>query len=134
MDWMPVYDGDVRRCAPLGLNCLLVRYARVLAMMAKEIRLHPDASRFAKDAAERASLIRKYCWNETIGLFCEFDFLAARQLPYVSECAFWTMWAGVATRKQAVRLSETCICSSSATAFPSLTKLIRTLIPPQLIC
>jgi len=104
MDWMPIYDGDIRRCAALGLNCLLVRYARVLAMMAKEIGLQAEASTFAKDAEERASLIRKYCWNENVGLFLEFDFVANRQLPYVSECAFWTMWAGVATRKQAIRL------------------------------
>jgi alpha,alpha-trehalase len=105
MDWMPIYDGDVRRCAPLALNCLLVRYARVLAMMAKEIGLPSEARRFAERADKRTALIRQYCWNENAGLFFEYDFVAGRQLPYISECAWWTMWAGVASRRQAERLA-----------------------------
>lgn len=104
LDWTPIYGGDVRRCVPLITNCALVRYARVLALMGKALGLTTESSGFAKQAASRAALIREYCWNERLGLFVEYDYVAAKQLLYVSACAYWTLWAGVATRRQAQRL------------------------------
>lgn len=101
MDWMPIYDGDVRRCVPLNINCALVRYAGVLAALAKETGHAEESRAFLADAQQRAALIRKYCWNPNRGMFLEYDYVAREQLPYVSACAYWTLWAGVATRAQA---------------------------------
>jgi alpha,alpha-trehalase len=104
LDWMPVYNGDIRRCAPLSLNCALVSYARALALISKEVGRDEEAREFAKDADKRTALVQKYCWSEELGLFLEYDYVAGEQLPYISECAYWTLWSGVATRKQAARL------------------------------
>ncbi len=49
-------------------------------------------------------MIRPYCWKDSEGVFVEYDFVVGRQLPYISDCVFWTLWAGVATRVQAERL------------------------------
>lgn len=104
LDWTPIFNGDVRRCTPLITNCALVRYARVLALMAREIGCTVEAVKFDKAADSRAELIRRYCWSEEVGLFFEFDHVTGEQLSYVSDCAYWPLWAGVATRNQAYRL------------------------------
>ena len=104
LDWTPIYCGDVRDCAPLITNCALVRYAHTLALIGTEVGLAGEAAGFADHADTRAELIRKHCWNDDAGLFLEYDYVRGEQLPYVSACAYWPLWAKVATREQADRL------------------------------
>lgn len=104
LDWTPIYGGDVRRCVPLITNCALVRYADRLAKIASELGQAQEARAFAEKATERAELIRHYCWSEQAGFFLEYDFIARQQLPCLSDCALWTLWAGVANPVQARRL------------------------------
>ena len=101
LDWTPIFGGDVRRCVPLITNCALVRYAKALARIAKEVGRADEASTFEQEAKRRSALIRQYCWNEGARFFFEYDYVAGRQLPFYSDCAYWTLWAGVATREQA---------------------------------
>jgi alpha,alpha-trehalase len=104
LDWMPVFGGDVRRCVPISTNVGLVGHARVLAQIARELGIAEDAAVFADEAGQRLSLINRYCWNEKAGLFLEYDYVSRKQLPYVSEFSWWTLWFGVATPSQAQRL------------------------------
>jgi alpha,alpha-trehalase len=106
LDWTPIYGGDVRRCVPSITNCALVRYADVLALAAHELGRPDEADRFAEQARDRAQLIRDHCWSEELGFFVEYDYVAGAQLPYLSLCAYWTLWAKVATPEQARRLVE----------------------------
>jgi alpha,alpha-trehalase len=106
LDWTPVFGGDVRRCVPLITNCALVRYERMIARIAKQIGRTDEVELFNKKADDRTALIHKYCWNESAGFFVEYDYTAAKQLPYLSACAYWTLWAGVATEAQAKRLAQ----------------------------
>ncbi|WP_169792089.1 trehalase family glycosidase [Jiangella muralis] len=106
LDWTPIFAGDVRRCVPLITNCALVRYARLIAMIGARLGRRGEAADFARQADTRASLIRKYCWSEETGFFHEYDYQAQRMLPYVSACAYWALWAGVATEDQAKRLAR----------------------------
>jgi alpha,alpha-trehalase len=104
LDWTPIYGGDVRRCVPLITNCALVRYADRLSKIAGEIGQGREATAFAEESNKRAALIRQYCWSEQAGFFLEYDFVSAKQLPCLSDCALWTLWAGVASPAQAKRL------------------------------
>jgi alpha,alpha-trehalase len=106
LDWMPVFGGDVRRCAPLATNSGLVGHARVLALIASELGRTAEALTFSAEAEERARLMSQYCWNEEKGIFLEYDFVAGKQLPYVSEYAYWPLWSGVASRRQGERLAQ----------------------------
>ena len=101
VDWTPIFGGDVRRCAPLVTNCALVRYARCLSNIAGSLGESKEARLFSEDASRRAALIRRYCWSEEAGFFLEYDFVTGKHLPCKSDCAFWTLWAGVATPAQA---------------------------------
>jgi alpha,alpha-trehalase len=104
LDWTPIYDGDVRRCVPLVTNCALVRYARSLANIAIALGEEREARMFNQDAGRRAARIRQYCWSDEAQFFLEYDFVTNRQLPYKSDCALWTLWAGVASHAQAKSL------------------------------
>jgi alpha,alpha-trehalase len=104
LDWTPIYGADVRRCVPLITNCALVRYAMVIARIARTLGQRDEAKLFETRAQDRAALIRRYCWNEEAGLFLEYDYVSRQQLPFRSLCAYWTLWAGVATPRQALRL------------------------------
>jgi alpha,alpha-trehalase len=106
LDWTPIYNGDVRRCTPLITNCALVRYAAMLAKIAREIGESDQSGFFRRAADTRAALIRRHCWSEGAGFFLEYDFVSGAQLPYLSECALWALWAGVASRTQARRLVD----------------------------
>ncbi|MHC3815134.1 alpha,alpha-trehalase [Streptomyces sp. NBC_00341] len=103
LDWTPLYDGDVRRVAPLLTNCALVRYAEVLAECAALLGKEADAAEWRARAQERAALIRELCWDEEEGFFFDYDHVAGRRLPHWSLCGFWPLWAGVATPEQARR-------------------------------
>lgn len=106
LDWTPIFDGDITYCTPLITNCALVRYANILSFIAKELGRVEDEREFRKEAKKRVKLIRKYCWDEELGFFLEYNFDKKERLPYISACAYWTLWAGVATSQQAQRLVD----------------------------
>ncbi len=101
LDWTPIYGGDIRRCVPLITNCALVSYAAALADMAQTLGDAAGAEAMRREAGARAKRIRDLQWDGARGVFCEYDAVAGRQLPYVSDSAFWALWAGVATAEQA---------------------------------
>lgn len=104
LDFCAIYGGDVRRCVPLVLNCALFRMLEVLAWAANHLQLGEDAARWRAEAAGRSERIRTLCWDEKSKFFLEYDFVSEERLPYRSLCAYWTLWAGVASTSQAERL------------------------------
>lgn len=106
LDWTSIYDGDVRRTAPLITNCALVRYAEVLAELAVMTGREQDAERWRSEAAARGALIRDLCWDEERGFFFDYDHVSGRRLTHWSLCGFWPLWAGVATAEQARRAAD----------------------------
>lgn len=103
LDFTPIFGGDVRRCAPLITNCALVRYADTLAWLAGELGEADTARHWEEEARTRAGRIRDLCWDDEQGFFFEVRD-AGERLPYWSLCAYWTLWARVATPGQAARL------------------------------
>lgn len=106
LDFCAIFAGDVRKCVPIALNCQLVRYCDVLAMMAEILALPHEATKWREASQRRAQLIRDLCWDDDQGFFFEFDFVNRRQLPIWSLCAYWAVWANVATEQQTARMSE----------------------------
>jgi alpha,alpha-trehalase len=104
LDFSPVYGGDVRRCVPLALNAQLALYAETLGKIAAALGFEEEAAGWKRERERRARLIRGLCWDEGEGFFFERDYVEDRLLPERSLCAYWPMWAGVATAEQAARL------------------------------
>jgi len=106
LDFCAIYGGDVRECVPLITNCTLVRHLEVLHLIAQEIDFLDEAQIWKDEHRVRAERIQKLCWNEERGLFLEYNYVREEQLPFLSVCTYWPLWAGIATDKQAARLHE----------------------------
>ena len=63
---------------------------------------------FSEEWFERAEwrqgIIDKYCWNESKGLYFDYDTVQEKQSLYESVTAFWTLWAGCASDDQCWKL------------------------------
>jgi alpha,alpha-trehalase len=60
-------------------------------------------------ARKRKLLINKYLWNESKGMYFDYDTVKKRQITYESATVFWAMWAGLASPHQASRLVEVAL-------------------------
>jgi alpha,alpha-trehalase len=106
LDFCALFEGDVRRHVPIALNCQLVRYCEVLGLIADQLGFAAEAETWRMDSGRRAETIRQLCWDESAGFFLEYDFRKDRRGSVRSLCAYWTVWAGVATAEQTSRLIE----------------------------
>lgn len=104
LDFCPLFDGDVRKCVPLALNSQLVRYCEVLGLIAQKLGLVHEAAEWQDAAKERAQRIHDLCWSEDEGFFFEYNFVTSRQIPVWSLCAYWTVWANIASEDQIRRM------------------------------
>ncbi len=55
-------------------------------------------------ARKRKDLVNKYLWNESHGMFFDYDFTKHKQTGYVSATSFYPLWAGLADQHQAQML------------------------------
>ncbi|KAE8231752.1 hypothetical protein CF326_g3229 [Tilletia indica] len=62
-----------------------------------------SAEWFAR-AAYRKEQVDKYCWNEGMSLYYDYDTVQERQSLYESVTSFWAMWAGMSSERQAERM------------------------------
>lgn len=59
------------------------------------------SSEWFKRAAFRKEQVDKYCWNEGMALYYDYDTVLEEQSVYESVTSFWAMWAGLASEHQA---------------------------------
>jgi alpha,alpha-trehalase len=104
LDNTPVWGADVRNCVPLILNCALVKYADDMAWIAGQVHRTDELAYWQTESRRRTDLIRRLCWDEAQGFFFEYDYVQGTPLPYWGVYAYWALWAGVATPRQAARL------------------------------
>lgn len=100
LDFDALYNGNVTECVPLHVNCILVQYEQALSQIAKILGLNKKAIVYSKKSIDRSERIQKYCWNEKDGFFYEYNYVKKEQIKIRSLCAYWTIWSGVATKKQ----------------------------------
>lgn len=100
------------RCADLAtvdLNSLLYKYETDISRTIREQfddQFEYDgtvqsSSTWDRRAKQRKAAMDKYCWNESGGMYFDYDTNLKRQSDYESATTFWALWAGVASPKQA---------------------------------
>lgn len=108
--------------ATVDLNSLLYKYetdiAHILhAHFGDNLAIPPEfqtnenrmgkmekSSTWDRRAKRRKLLMDKYLWNEEQGMYFDYDTVKKVRTSYESVTTFWTMWAGVASPKQAASL------------------------------
>ncbi|KAI7858220.1 trehalase-domain-containing protein [Circinella umbellata] len=103
--------------ATVDLNSLLYKYEVDIAHIIRTI-LNDDEGlvdyqgikQCANDWEERARLrqerIDTYLWNEEKSLYYDYDTVKEEQTKYETVTAFWTMWAGCASKEQATKMTQ----------------------------
>jgi len=101
--------GSIRttRLVPVDLNCLLLTLEQTLGAAAHQAGDSAAAPRYRRLAQQRAAAIRRYCWNDKLNFYTDYDLdahqpTAARTLAAVYPLAF-----GVATPAQATLVAGT---------------------------
>lgn len=59
------------------------------------------AQSWTERAAHRRHLMNKYMWDESKGMYFDYNTIQKQQTGYESATTFWAMWAGVASPAQA---------------------------------
>ncbi|HVZ66848.1 MAG TPA: trehalase family glycosidase [Patescibacteria group bacterium] len=89
---------------PIDLNCLLYKYERDFAKIAR-ILGDKDEDHYWKSIAEkRKEEINKYMWNGETGFFYDYGYVNKRQSDFLSLAGFMPLWTRLATPAQAKKM------------------------------
>ncbi|WP_241657704.1 alpha,alpha-trehalase [Anaerobacillus alkaliphilus] len=93
-----------RQCGhfiPVELNSLLYKYEVDFADFAKILGLHDEMRNWNERAKKRKQLMDKYLWNQSEGIYYDYNFMTKQQYAYPSLATFFPLWAGLADSEQA---------------------------------
>lgn len=115
-------EGVAANLATVDLNSLLYKYESDIAGIIRTyfrdcLTISPDfqteanridgyetSSVWDRRARMRKARMDKYMWNEKEGMYFDYDTVKKQRTEYESATTFWTMWAGLASPKQAAGL------------------------------
>ncbi|MDW5265327.1 MULTISPECIES: trehalase family glycosidase [Acidobacteriaceae] len=100
------FSGSTDDYAPVCLNSLLYKYERDMAHFATLLGRTAEAAAWERRAATRRDAINKYLWNPTAGMFYDYDFSTHQRSTYNYITAFYPLWAGLATPRQAATMDH----------------------------
>ena len=115
------YEIDIAKCLQLYFgDCLTVPAA--FCCPGLEADKVETSAIWNERARVRKNLIDKYCWNESAGMYYDYNTVTKEQQPYECATTLWPLWAGLASPHQASLLVPSAlskleqrggICSSS---------------------
>ncbi len=89
---------------PIDLNSLLYLYETDLAGAYRMLGDTQLAQHFANQAKQRQTIITKLCWDDTVGLFFDYNYHTKQRSDFWSLASFYPLFTKVATTQQAARL------------------------------
>ena len=98
------FGADVTRYAPVCLNTLL--YLMELDLAEIDAALGTAAAAMRARATERRMRIESVLWDETAGLYFDYDAARDSRNPYPFATTFWPLWAGIASPAHARRVRD----------------------------
>jgi hypothetical protein len=76
-----------------------------LALISRILRRPGDATRWDARAEERRSLMDRYLWDESTGLYLDYDVAKGARRNYPFATTFYPLWVGAASPAQAARVA-----------------------------
>jgi alpha,alpha-trehalase len=86
---------------PVDLNCLMYAYEQVLAKALKTQNQVAKANTILNKAANRKEAILKYCWNESLQSFFDYDFKQSSTTNKYSLAVVLPLFVKIANKAQA---------------------------------
>jgi alpha,alpha-trehalase len=103
-DMTPRYSRKCLNYLPVDLNCLLYKYETDFARTAEILGKDKEAKEWKIQASKRKRTMNRLMWNKLKGLFYDYNFVKERKGTVSSLATYFTMWAGLATDKQAKQM------------------------------
>jgi len=103
-DFTSCFEGDVRKCNPVMINCALVNFAQNLMWISEKLKKHDETDKWKREAEGRKKRIQNYCWDKELGFFFDYHFEGKKLLRYWCLTGFWPLWAGIASQDQAEKM------------------------------
>lgn len=88
-------------------HCIRTVFSDALSVPAEFCALGQEANHVESSriwdlrACARKDRIDKYCWDETTGLYYDYNTVTKTQHPYECATTLWPLWAGIASEHQA---------------------------------
>lgn len=89
---------------PVDLNALLYRYETDFAEAAMLLGNKSVAKEWQRKAGNRRDTMNELMWSKAFGVYYDYNFKKQRRGIVVSLAAYYPMWAGMASKKQAKQL------------------------------
>ncbi len=100
------FSADIIHYAPVCLNVLLYQMERDLGQMHEILGQDGMAHHWRDRAVTRHQLIDQFLWDESAGLYFDYNFQTEQRRPYEFATTFYPLWAGIASETQAARVVE----------------------------
>ena len=100
------FGGSTHHYAPVDLNMLIYKEEKDLQQIAAILGKNDDARHWSRRAEARREAINRYMWDETKGMYFDYDFMRQRRSGYVFVTTFCPLWAGIPSPQQARRMMQ----------------------------
>ena len=97
------YEVDIARTINVFFGDKLSMPAHFCAAGMKPNQLETSAA-WDRRSKKRRAAMDKYLWNESKGMYFDYDTVKQERTQYESATTFWAMWSGAATPRQAASL------------------------------
>jgi alpha,alpha-trehalase len=91
---------------PVDLNALLYNLEMVIMkgkILDKKLN---EAANFEKKASKRREAVMRYCWNDELGMFFDFDFQRYRKKEVMSLATVYPLYFKMVTKRQADKVAD----------------------------
>src|SRR6185312_9725147 len=86
---------------PVDLNCLLYNLEKTIAGGYQVSNKKESAEKFETLAGKRKQEINKFCWNEEVGFYFDYDYVKKQQTDSYTLAAAFPLYFGMASQQQA---------------------------------
>jgi alpha,alpha-trehalase len=103
-DMTPRFDRRALNFLPVDLNALLYKYETDFARVARMFDDKRAAAKWDDAAKVRKETMDKLMWDRVRGLYYDYNYVKGKRGSVSSLAAYFPMWAGMVTDKQAAAL------------------------------
>jgi alpha,alpha-trehalase len=98
------FSGSTQDFAPIDLNALLYKYERDIAFINATLSNSADAIIWSTTAGDRLHAINSLLWDDTSGLYCDYNLRTHQRSTYHYLTTYYALWAGIASPAKAARM------------------------------
>lgn len=103
-DMTPRFGRKALNYLPVDLNALLYKYEADFARFARMLGDEAKATEWQQAADARKTVMNELMWDQTHGLYYDYDYKKGKRSTVSSLAAFYPMWAGMVSEKRAAAL------------------------------